>query len=132
MRRLWLLVLVACSSSPSKPIAKPHGGDAKAPVADKRPHTITSPNGDRQDPYYWIRDDTRKDPAVLGYLRAENDYAAAQLAPVKPLEDTLLKEMRSHIQEDDSSVPVLEDGYYYYAKFSAGQEQPVYVRRKGS
>ncbi|HEV7559320.1 MAG TPA: S9 family peptidase, partial [Kofleriaceae bacterium] len=131
MRWLWLPVLVACSSTPSRPISKPQAG-AKPPVADKRPHTISSPNGDRQDPYYWLRDDTRKDPAVLGYLRAENDYAKTSLAPVGSVETTLLAEMRSHIQEDDSSVPTLDDGYYYYAKYAAGQEQPVYVRKKGS
>jgi oligopeptidase B len=131
MRWLWLPVLVACSSAPAKPTAKPQAGP-KPPVADKRPHTITSPNGDRQDPYYWLRDDTRKDPAVLGYLRAENDYAKASLAPVASLETTLLTEMRSHIEQDDASVPILDDGYYYYAKYSTGQEQPVYARKKGS
>jgi len=25
----------------------------------------------RCDPYYWLRDDARQDPAVLGYLQAE-------------------------------------------------------------
>jgi len=105
----WLVVVVAaCSSSSVAPVAvKPADTDAP-PVADRRPHRVTSPNGDRDDPYYWLRDDTRKDPAMLAYLAAENAYAATRFAPVAKLQDTLLAEMRSHIQEDDSSVPVLE------------------------
>src|SRR5262245_2331486 len=49
----------------------------KAPVAQQRPFEIKSPNGTRNDPYYWLRDDTRKDAGVLAYLDAENQYAAA-------------------------------------------------------
>jgi len=128
----WLVVVVAaCSSSSVAPVAvKPADTDAP-PVADRRPHRVTSPNGDRDDPYYWLRDDTRKDPAMLAYLAAENAYAATRFAPVAKLQDTLLAEMRSHIQEDDSSVPVLEDGYFTYTKFAPGQEQPVVMRRHG-
>ncbi len=44
------------------------------PVAAVRSHVVHSPNGDRADEYYWLRDDTRKDPDVIGYLEAENAY----------------------------------------------------------
>ena len=37
----------------------------------------------RQDPYYWLRDDTRSDPEVLAHLAAETAYAEAVLAPSK-------------------------------------------------
>ena len=40
---------------------------------------MTSPQGSRSDPYYWLRDDTRKDRDVLGYLTRENEYAALSL-----------------------------------------------------
>ena len=51
------------------------------PQADIRPHVVTSPHGDRVDPYYWLRDDERRDPAVLAYLDAENAYKERRLAP---------------------------------------------------
>ena len=102
------------------------------PVAAQRPHDVVSAHGTRSDPYYWLRDDTRKDPDVLAYLGAENAYTAAVLAPVKGLEDTLFAEMRARIKEDDVTVPVLDDGYWYYTRFEIGQQQPILARRKGT
>lgn len=29
-------------------------------MAAKHPYVVTSPHGDRQDPYYWLRDDAHK------------------------------------------------------------------------
>jgi len=101
-------------------------------VAAQRAYQVKSPSGDRNDPYYWLRDDTRKSPDVLGYLNAENAYTKAILEPVRPLEDTLLAELKSHIQEVDASAPVFDDGYWYYTRFAAGQEHPVFARRKAT
>src|SRR4051794_32571084 len=86
-----LAIVVACGGSTTLP---PHDRGPYAPVAEPRAHTITSPSGNREDPYYWLRDDTRKDPAVLGYLTAEAKYAAAMLAPVKQLEADVFAELR--------------------------------------
>ena len=136
MKRTALLVLAlaGCGSTTtaSQPANLQPQTGPRPPVADRRPYQVKSPSGDRDDPYYWLRDDTRKRPDVLGYLEAENAYTRAILDPVKPLEDRLLAELKSHVQEDDASAPVFDDGYWYYTKYSAGQEQPVFVRRKGS
>ena len=62
-----------------------------------------------EDPYHWLRDPgypTVDDEDVLSYLRAENAYFEAAMAPHQPLIETLFQEMRGRIQEDDSSVPV--------------------------
>ncbi|HEX8954907.1 MAG TPA: hypothetical protein VF798_01460, partial [Burkholderiaceae bacterium] len=40
-------------------------GAAEPPVAAQHPYEVPSPNGARSDPYYWIRDDTRKNPEML-------------------------------------------------------------------
>ena len=101
------------------------------PVAAKKPYTVKGPV-DRDDPYYWLRDDTRKSPEMLAYLNAENAYADAVLAPLKPLEDKLYSEIVARIKQDDSSVPVRERGYYYYTRFEVGADYPVVARRKGS
>ena len=31
------------------------------PDVEKRPHTVTSPQGERQDEYYWLRQATRQE-----------------------------------------------------------------------
>ena len=104
----------------------------EAPVAARKPHEIKSPHGTRIDPYYWLRDDTRKNEDVLAYLTAENAYTNAVLAPYKELEQTLFTEMRGRIKEDDSSVPTYDDGYWYYTRFETGKQHPIYARRKGT
>ena len=102
-----------------------------APTATLRPHTVTSPAGDRVDPYYWLRDDTRSRADVLAHLRAERDYFEARFAPLAPLRQRLLDEMRARIKEDDSSVPRFEDGYWYYTRYQRGKQYPIYARRRG-
>jgi oligopeptidase B len=141
-------LLVACGSQPpnpapvstpqvtaptqAQPAVMPAPSAPRPPIAEQRPHEVTSPNGSRNDPYYWLRDDTRKDAAVLAYLEAENRYARAILDPHKQLEDTLFAEMRGRIKEDDASVPTFDDGYWYYRRFETAKQYPIYVRRKGT
>ncbi|HEX8380622.1 MAG TPA: S9 family peptidase [Allosphingosinicella sp.] len=103
------------------------------PVAQKRPHAVKGPGGIvRDDPYYWLRDDTRKNPDMLAYLNAENAYADAALAPLKPLQEKLYAEFVGRIAPDDSTVPYRHRGYFYYSRFEAGQDYPVVARRKGA
>ena len=103
------------------------------PVAAKKPYTVKSPFGaTREDPYYWLRDDTRKNPEMLGYLAAENAYADAVLAPTRPKADALYREIVGHIKQDDASVPYAKHGYFYYTRFDTGADYAVVARRKGS
>jgi len=101
------------------------------PVAAKKPHVVKGPV-DRVDEYYWLRDDTRKDPEVLAYLNSENAYVDAFMAPLKPLQDQLFSEFVGRIKQDDSDVPVRQRGYYYYKRFETGSSYPIFARRKGS
>lgn len=111
---------------PGSPIPSP-------PVAKPVPHIVKSPNGDRVDEYYWMRDDNlkAKRPEIIQYLAAENAYAATMLARVKPLQDELIAEMRARIKEDDSSVPSYDNGFWYWRRFDAGAEYPVLLRQRG-
>jgi oligopeptidase B len=102
------------------------------PVAAPRPHDVVSPHGTRNDPYYWLRDDDRKDPAVLAYLHGENDYTDSVLAPAKGLEEQLFGELRARIKEDDSSVPVFDEGYWYFVRYEIGKQYPIYARTVGT
>ena len=141
MRRL-LVLWVACSGAAPAPRPAPTPqaraplevalADVQAPVAARIPHDVVSPHGTRSDPYYWLRDDTRSKPEVLDYLRMEDAYAAAMLKPAQNLEDALVRETRARVDEDETTAPELENGYWYYAKYAPGQQHPIYMRRKGS
>nr|WP_246455212.1 S9 family peptidase [Thermomonas brevis] len=101
------------------------------PDADKKTHVVKAPFGaERQDEYYWLRDDSRKDAAMLGYLMAENAYADAVLAPTKPVQDKLYDEIVARIKQDDASVPYRDRGYWYYSRFETGKDYPIHARRK--
>lgn len=104
-----------------------------APDVEKRPHTVTAPHGaSRSDEYYWLRDDSRSDKDMLAYLNAENAYADAVLAPLKPLQEALYAEIVGRIKQDDASVPYRDRGFWYYTRFETGKDYPIYARREGS
>ncbi len=90
---------------------------------------MPSPNGARNDDYYWLRDDTRRSKEVIDYLDAENAYTNSVLAPTQSLQDDLYEELVARIKQDDSSVPVLFRGWWYYTRYDTGREYPIYARR---
>lgn len=108
------------------------------PVAEKIPHEVFDK---RVDNYYWMRlsDEQKNDSVpdeqtkkVLDYLNKENEYAEATMKHTEGLQKTIYDEIVGRIKKDDESVPYLENGYYYYVKYSGGKEYPVHYRRKGS
>lgn len=103
---------------------------AAPPVAEVRDRPVASSNGTRIDPYYWLRDDTRLDPKVLGYLNAENAYADAMLKPLQGLEEKIYQEIVGRIPQDDVSVPYRKRGYWYVTRLKASSEYPIYARRR--
>ncbi len=105
----------------------------KPPTVAKKPHDVSAPFGaTRNDPYYWLRDDTRKNPEMLAYLKAENEYADALLASSKGLQDKLFTEITGRIKQDDASVPYRLRGYWYYTRFETGKDYAIAARRLGS
>lgn len=100
---------------------------SKAPIAAKRRKQLVAHGASRFDDYYWLND--RADPAVLDYLRAENEHTEAALRPYRRLRQTLLDEMAARIVPDESSVPYLEGGYEYYHRYEKGREYPIYCRK---
>lgn len=104
------------------------------PVAARIAHTVHSPQGDRLDEYYWLRDDNpkAKRAEIVEYLAAENSYTAAATADIASLEQELLKEMRGRIKEDDSSPPDYDNGYWYSTRFEQGAEYPIHQRQSGN
>ena len=114
----------------SEPAALPTG--PVPPVAAKKPYQVPSPNGAREDDYYWLRDDSRQSAEMLDYLKKENLYRDAAMAATTGLQQKVYDELIARLKPDDSSVPVYEHGYWYNTRFVPGLDYPVYVRRKGS
>ena len=96
------------------------------PVAPKRPHRIVRHGDTRVDPYYWIMD--RDSEEVLAHLRAENEFLAQELAPLKLLEDQLFDEIKSRIEETDISVPVRKGSWWYFERTREGLNYPISAR----
>ncbi len=102
------------------------------PRAERRPHRHHSPFGERDDPYHWLRDDTRSAPDVLAHLQAENAHFSAHRLAFQGLEDTLYAEMLGRVEEDDSSPPVCWHGDWYYSVTRKGLAHAIEMRRRGS
>jgi oligopeptidase B len=103
------------------------------PVVAKRPFEVTTPFGaHRADEYYWLRDDTRKNPEMLADLKAENAYADALLAPTKPVQAKLYEEFVGRIKQDDASLPYRLHGWWYVTRFETGKDYPILARHKGA
>jgi oligopeptidase B len=100
------------------------------PMAAVRPTRLETDGKVRVDPYYWLA--KRDDPAVISYLKAENEYADAVMEPLQPLEDEIYREIKGRIEKDDSTVPVRRRGSFYYARFEGDGEYPIHARKRGS
>jgi oligopeptidase B len=81
------------------------------------------------DDYFWLRE--RDNPEVLAYIEAENQYAVQVMADTVELQERLYAEMRARIKEDDDSVPVKRDDYFYYTRMVEGGQYPLYCRKRG-
>ena len=99
------------------------------PAAKTKPHLLNSAHGTRTDPYFWLRDDERKNPEVLEYLHAEKTYADQSTLHLQSLQDRLYQEINSRIEKDDTSVPYFYKGYFYQTRYEGEDEYPIYARR---
>lgn len=100
-----------------------------APVAKKVPYKMSAHGVTRNDNYYWMRDDSRTDEEILAHLEQENSYVETVLAPLKENREALYEELISRIEKDDSTVPVFDNGYWYFIRYSGENEYPVYLRK---
>ena len=97
------------------------------PQAKIIPQILEKHGDSRKDDYYWLRD--RKNPEVVEYLNAENEYTEAVMAHTKTLEETLFQEIKGRIKQTDLSVPFKLGDYYYYVRFESEREYGIYCRK---
>lgn len=131
---LSLAVLSACNKVPDnkEQAVITEQVQVVAPLAKKIPHEMTIHGDTRIDNYYWMRDDERKDAAVITHLNAENAYVESKLAHTQTLQNTLFEELKGRIEKDDDTVPTKKGDYYYFSQTRGDDEYPVYVRSKDS
>src|SRR5690554_4014699 len=108
------------------------------PRAEQRQHSDTRHGITRSDPYHWLRADNWRevmaDPSVLpqdirDYLEAENAWYEDQFGePTKALQETIYKEIRGRIKEDDSSVPAPDGPFAYYSRTREGDQYALICR----
>ena len=104
----------------------------KAPIAQRKPHKALYHGEELSDDYFWLKDQGYpevNDEQVLDYLRAENDYYQAFLKPNTPLVDTVFEEMKGRTDEQETSVPYVDNGYEYQWFFRSGEEYRTRSRK---
>ena len=123
MTKYYLLIITILLSCDMKK-------NLKEPIAEKIEKKLSIHGDTRIDEYYWLNQ--RGDKKVIDYLNAENSYRDLYMKDYKGLEEELFQEIKSRIKEDDSSVPYLDNGYYYYTRYEKGKQYPIYCRKKGN
>jgi len=102
------------------------------PVAAQKPHTNEAHGVRWDDDWHWIRDPNYpdvQDEEVLSYLKAENDFFEAAMAPHKALTDELFEEMKGRIKEDDATVPLKDGDWLYWSEFKKGTQYRDWYRK---
>jgi oligopeptidase B len=102
------------------------------PRAEPRPYSYERHGYTIEDPYAWLKDPgypTVEDEEILAYLKAENAYFEAAMAPHSGLVETLFEEMKGRIEEDESSVPVRERDWLHWWAYRPGMQYRTWYRR---
>ncbi|MBP5502004.1 MAG: S9 family peptidase [Bacteroidales bacterium] len=124
MKRIFLFQIILLTMASSCSLFQ-----RNTPEAAKNPKQFEEFGNTRTDNYYWMNN--RKDPEVMAYIKAENDYLDKNFKkPYQKLIDKVYKELQSRIVEDDNTVPYFDNGYYYNIRYEKDQEYEIYCRRK--
>jgi oligopeptidase B len=117
------LIFAGCSENKKSP-------GMAAPIAKIEKKELIKHGDIRKDNYFWLNQ--RENPEVVAYLEAENAYTKSMMSHTDAFQGKLFKEIVGRIKQTDSSVPQLENGYYYYTRYEEGKEYPLYCRKKGN
>jgi len=100
------------------------------PSPEKIPVTFEAHGVERVDNYYWMRDDSRKDPKVIEHLNSENDYLENWFLSGTDRRDELFEEITARIPKKEDSVPIRLKNYEYFRRYEPDNEHAIYIRRK--
>lgn len=83
------------------------------------------------DQYSWLRDaewPEVKDLKVLDFLKARNEECNHFFEPLSDVQNQIFEELKGRIKEDDKTVPIKIDDYYYYSYINKGSQYWVHAR----
>jgi len=106
--------------------------DVVTPNANIKLHVHQTHEHQREDNYFWLRDDKRENPEVLAYLNEENAYTEQKMAPLLGLQQQLYDEMVARQEPELESVPYFKNGFWYISRYDEGKDYCIYSRRKES
>ena len=101
---------------------------SKPPQPKKIPKTLIAHGDERIDDYYWLRDDTRKDPEVISYLEAENQYLEDWFAANNDCRQEIYEELVSFIPSKEVSMKIKYGAYLYFSEITSDQQYKTYYR----
>ncbi len=102
----------------------------KPPVAAIKAKEFSEHGYKRIDNYFWLKE--KENAEVIKYLNAENTYCDSVMKHTEGLRKKLFDEMKARIKEVDQSVPVFENGYFYYYRTEEGKQYSIICRKKGN
>lgn len=116
---------------------------AAGPIAERRPHLVTfgSVEGEqrgarpmaspiqREDPWFWLRDDTRKNEEVLNHLRVENSHTEREMSHLQELREALYREHIGHMKETDTGAAYRHGPWFYYKRTVQGLSYVIHCRK---
>ena len=100
------------------------------PSPKKLPVTFEAHGVKRIDNYYWMRDDSRKDPEIISHLNGENSYLENWFVSGNDFRESLFEEITDRIPKNEDSVPVRLKNYEYFRRYKQENEHGIYIRRK--
>ncbi len=100
------------------------------PSPKKLPVTFEAHGVKRVDNYYWMRDDSRKDPEIIAHLNEENSYLENWFVSGNDNRKALFEEITDRIPKNEDSVPIRLKNFEYFRRYKQGNEHGIYIRRK--
>ena len=100
------------------------------PKPKKIPKLLEAHGDKRFDDYYWLRDDTRQNKEIISYLEEENTYAETWFSEGKDYRKQVFEELVSFIPEEETSLKIKKNDFYYFSKIKSNDQHPVYYREK--
>lgn len=125
-----LIAMAGSGKSESEEIEKVRLELLSPPMAEERRHVLQQHGDEREDFFYWLRDDDRASQDVLEYLRRENEYTKSVMSDTEELQVRLYKELRGRIQEADVSAATRSGAFLYYTRTEEGEQYAVHCRKK--
>ncbi len=103
-------------------------GAVKPPVAKKNPKVFNEQGNQRSDDYFWLSNSS--DSTVINHLNAENAYTESMLKHTEKTQKAIYDELVARIDQQYASLPVKENGYWYYIRYEEGKQYPLHCRKK--